>query len=71
MDDMMTTIDDDLAAYRRLAEGYDEAVRRYNGEVEAGRIGVEAFSHMAALGEKLAHAANQLKGRIEAAQRAL
>lgn len=70
MDDM-TTIDEDLAAYRRLAEDYDKAVRRYNAEVEAGHIGVEAFSHMAALGEELARAADELKGRIDAAQRAL
>lgn len=70
MDDM-TTLDGDLAAYRRLAEEYDKAVARYNAEVEAGRIGVEAYSHMAALGGKLAQAADQLKGRIDAAQRAL
>ncbi len=70
MDDM-TTIDADLAAYRRLAEEYDKAVGRYNAEVEAGRIGVEAYSRMAALGGKLAQAADQLKGRIDAALRAL
>lgn len=69
--DGMTTLDDDLAAYRRLAEEYDKAVERYNVEVEAGRIGVEAYSRMAALSGKLAQAADQLKDRIDAAQRAL
>lgn len=67
----MTTLDGDLAAYRRLAVEYEKAVARYNVEVEAGRIGVEAYTHMAALGGKLAQAADQLKGRIDAALRAL
>ncbi|GAA3718718.1 hypothetical protein GCM10022268_28750 [Sphingomonas cynarae] len=70
MDDM-TTIDEDLAVYRQLADEYDNAAQRYNAAVEAGQIGVEAFSHMAALGEKLARVADELKGRIDAAQRAL
>jgi len=70
MDDM-TTIDADIAAYKRLAEEYDEAAARFDAEYNAGGTGYEAFANMAALGEKLARAADALKGRIDAAQRAL
>jgi hypothetical protein len=70
MDDM-TTIDADIAAYKRLAEEYDEAAARFDAEFNAGGTGYEAFANMAALGEKLARAADALKGRIDAAQRAL
>lgn len=70
MDDM-TTIDADIAAYKRLAEEYDEAAARFDAEFNAGGTGYEAFANMVALGEKLARAADALKGRIDAAQRAL
>ena len=70
MDDM-TTIDAGIAAYKRLTEEYDEAVARFDAEFNAGGTGYEAFANMAALSEKLAHAAVALKGRIDAAQRAL
>ncbi|MET3436779.1 hypothetical protein [Sphingomonas sp. 1185] len=67
----MTTIDADIAAYKRLAEEYNEAAARFDAEFNAGGTGYEAFANMAALGEKLARAADALKGRIDAAQRAL
>ena len=70
-DDDKTTIDEAVAVQKRLADKFEQAVVRYDAEVDAGNIGYEAFRRLTALGEELAKGAENLQARIDAAVRAL